>query len=60
MSEEQITVAQIPDISLQYEGRVVKDARVGYSGFIVGAEHLLEIVQSLRDELGFDYLSSVT
>lgn len=60
MGEEQITVAQIPDISLQYEGRVVKDTRAGYSGFIVGAEHLLEIVKSLRDELGFDYLSSVT
>ncbi|MRR31770.1 NADH-quinone oxidoreductase subunit C, partial [bacterium] len=60
MTEEQVTVAQIPDISLQFDGRVVKDTRVGYSGFVVGAENLLEVVKSLRDEWGFDYLSSVT
>ena len=60
MTEEQVTVAQIPDISLQFDGQVTKDTRVGYSGFIVGAENLLEVVKSLRDEWGFDYLSSVT
>jgi len=60
MSEEQITVAQVPDISQLFDGKVFTDTRPGYSGFIVGAENLLGVMQSLRDEWGFDYLSSVT
>lgn len=60
MSEELITVAQIPDITAQFEGWVTADTRPGYSGFIVGPEHLLDVTQGLRDRLGFDFLSSVT
>ncbi|MCA9980785.1 MAG: NADH-quinone oxidoreductase subunit C, partial [Anaerolineales bacterium] len=36
------------------------DTREGYQGLIVPPEDLLEVAQTLRDELGFDYLSSVT
>lgn len=60
MSEEQITVAQVPDISTIFEGWAVSDTRPGYSGFIVEKEHLLDIALDLRDKLGFDFLSSVT
>ncbi len=60
MSEEQITVAQIPDITTIFEGWVTAETRPGYSGFVVGTDHLLEVVQELRDRLGFDFLSSVT
>lgn len=60
MSEEQLTVAQVPDITMQFEGWVTADTRPGYSGFIVDSEHLLEVAQGLRDKLGYDFLSSVT
>lgn len=39
---------------------VVDDPREGYEGVIVDAEHLLEAGRLLRDQLGFNFLSSVT
>jgi len=60
MSEQTITVAQVPDITTRYEGWAVADTRPGFSGFIVEKDHLLEVAQDIRDNLGFDYLSSVT
>src|SRR5512139_1184711 len=36
------------------------DERAGYEGYIVKSEHLLSFMQRLRDDLGYDYLSSVT
>lgn len=36
------------------------DERTGYSGFIVNAGHLVEVARSLRDDDGYDYLSSIT
>ncbi len=36
------------------------DARPNYSGLMVPADKLLEVAQNLRDEQGFNYLSSVT
>ncbi|MGB5061512.1 MAG: NADH-quinone oxidoreductase subunit C, partial [Candidatus Promineifilaceae bacterium] len=39
---------------------VVDDPRDGYSGLVVSADKLTEIALALRDDLGFDYLSSVT
>ena len=39
---------------------VSDDEREGYSGVIVQANKLLEVARSIRDELGFDYLSSAT
>ncbi len=60
MSEQQITVAQVPDIAVRFEGWVTPDTRPGYSGFIVEKDHLLEVAQDLRNNLGFDFLSSVT
>jgi len=39
---------------------VSADARPGYQGVMVLAEHLREVAQYIRDDLGYDYLSSVT
>jgi NADH-quinone oxidoreductase subunit C/D len=36
------------------------DERKGYAGFIVPAEKLVEFANGLRDEFGYDFLSSVT
>jgi len=36
------------------------DERPGYEGYIIKAEHLLSFMQRIRDDLGYDYLSSVT
>lgn len=36
------------------------DDRTGYRGYIVDASHLVDIARVLRDEDGYDYLSSVT
>lgn len=39
---------------------LVDDPRERFSGLMVPADKLLEVGKALRDELGFDYLSSVT
>ena len=36
------------------------DTRPGYSGWLVDKTHLVEFATALRDEFGYDYLSSVT
>ncbi|MGB9669027.1 MAG: NADH-quinone oxidoreductase subunit C, partial [Anaerolineales bacterium] len=48
------------DLEQKFPQTVKKDDRNGYEGFIVGPDHLLEVAQSIRDELGYDYLSSIT
>lgn len=44
----------------RFPEEVQDDSRVGYTGLMVSAEKLPEIATALRDELGFNYLSSVT
>jgi NADH-quinone oxidoreductase subunit C/D len=39
---------------------VAADTRTSYSGYIVNPERLVEVATALRDEFGYDYLSSVT
>lgn len=39
---------------------VTADERQGYEGWIVPAEKLIEVATALRDEFGYDLLSSVT
>ncbi len=48
------------DLIKKYPEAVIADGRKGYSGYIVKPENLVEIATFLRDELGYDYLSSVT
>ena len=44
----------------RFDGEVHSDTREGYEGYIVAANMLPEVANVLRDELGYDYLSSVT
>jgi NADH-quinone oxidoreductase subunit C/D len=48
------------DLSARFPGILSADPRPGYSGWIVEKDHLLEFATALRDELGYDYLSSIT
>ena len=59
MSEE-ILVEEKDELEERFPGMVTVDDRTGYEGYIVSAENLVEFVRSLRDELGYDFLSSVT
>jgi NADH-quinone oxidoreductase subunit C/D len=44
----------------KYPEAVRDDTRSGYSGIIVDRAALVEVAQAIRDELGFNYLSSAT
>ncbi|NPA31263.1 MAG: NADH-quinone oxidoreductase subunit D [Chloroflexi bacterium] len=49
-----------PDLTARFPDLVTPDTRKGYSGYIVKPEGLLEFARALRDEYGYDYLSSLT
>jgi NADH-quinone oxidoreductase subunit D/NADH-quinone oxidoreductase subunit C/D len=44
----------------KFPDAVKDDSRHGYSGVIVDKNRLVEVATSIRDELGYDYLSSAT
>lgn len=44
----------------KYPGIVNDDSRDGYTGIMVDRKRLVEVATTMRDELGFDYLSSAT
>jgi NADH-quinone oxidoreductase subunit C/D len=48
------------DLTHIFPDIVSRDERVNYEGYMVKPQHLTSIMQRLRDELGYDYLSSVT
>ncbi|MBE3038688.1 MAG: NADH-quinone oxidoreductase subunit D [Chloroflexi bacterium] len=52
--------AQTLDLSARFPGVLNPDTRPGYSGWILDNANLLKFATALRDELGYDYLSSVT
>lgn len=53
--------AEVTDeILARFPDFVTADTRKGYQGYVVKAENLIEFATALRDELGYDYLSSVT
>jgi len=51
---------QVNDLIQHFPETVTADTRKGYSGYIVQADNLIEVATFIRDELGYDYLSSVT
>jgi NADH-quinone oxidoreductase subunit C/D len=59
MSDQSLIIENI-DLSTRFPGVVVLDERKGYEGYLVRPENLLEFASFLRDEAGYDYLSSVT
>ncbi len=52
--------ATILDLAARFPGILNPDARPGYSGWIVDNSNLQTFATALRDELGYDFLSSVT
>lgn len=44
----------------KFPGVITDDARDGYTGILVDRNKLVDVATSMRDELGFDYLSSAT
>lgn len=44
----------------RFPDAVSDDERTGYEGLMVAADYITEVATALRDDLGFNYLSSVT
>jgi NADH-quinone oxidoreductase subunit C/D len=57
---DQIPTPPPDPILTRFPESVSLDERKGYSGYIVKPNHLKEFATYLRDNLGYDYLSSVT
>lgn len=54
------TIATAQDLSSSFPGWLTPDPRPGYKGYLVPVDHLYDFVRKMRDELGYDYLNSVT
>src|SRR6266404_5289270 len=52
--------ATIADLQTRYPDAVKVDDRKGYSGIIVANDKLVEVATAIRDQYGFNYLSSAT
>lgn len=57
---EQETMQLQDTLEEKFPGAITGDERQGYEGYIVETAKLVEIAKSLRDDLGYDYLSSIT
>jgi NADH:ubiquinone oxidoreductase subunit D/NADH:ubiquinone oxidoreductase subunit C len=58
MSENEAKVKD--DLIERFPELLKADERQGYEGYIVESSHLVEFAQKIRDDMGYDYLSSVT
>jgi NADH-quinone oxidoreductase subunit C/D len=54
------TVSQDTELTARFPGAVAADERKGYEGYLVQPEALLDFALYLRDEAGYDFLTSVT
>ncbi|MCH7663813.1 MAG: NADH-quinone oxidoreductase subunit C, partial [Chloroflexi bacterium] len=59
MTEQTAPVVEAA-IETRFPSVVSADERKGYEGFICKPEDLVEVATVLRDEMGYDYLSSIT
>ena len=57
---DQTSTPVVTDLVTRFPEWVKLDARPGFQGYLVDPAHLLECAQVVRDEMGYDYLSSVT
>jgi len=57
---ENETERTLDPIEEKFPGSVTRDERAGYEGYIVAADELKSFARTIRDDLGYDYLSSVT
>lgn len=56
---EEVLVAEKTELEVRFP-EITKDERDGYQGYIVPSDKLIEFATILRDEYGYDFLSSVT
>ncbi|MEX2160614.1 MAG: NADH-quinone oxidoreductase subunit C [Anaerolineales bacterium] len=52
--------AEPTELEKRFPGAVKRDARPGYTGHIVEAGRLREVATAIRDEMGYDFLASLT
>ena len=58
---ETLDVGQsIEYLKQRFPGLVTDDTRQGYSGIVVSRDQLVDVATAIRDDLGFNYLSSAT
>jgi NADH:ubiquinone oxidoreductase subunit D/NADH:ubiquinone oxidoreductase subunit C len=57
---DQTQTPVVTDLVARFPEWVKPDSRPGFQGYLVDPAHLLECAQAVRDEMGYDYLSSVT
>ncbi len=69
MTDQSITPARTETLDVgqsieylkqRFPEAVKDDTRQGYGGVIIDSGQLLEVAQAIRDDLGYDYLSSAT
>ncbi|HEX8992382.1 MAG TPA: NADH-quinone oxidoreductase subunit D [Anaerolineales bacterium] len=48
------------DLAQRFPGSVTADTRPGYIGWMVNKDDLIQVATTIRDELGYDLLSSIT
>ena len=53
-------ITETIDLAAKFPGEVSADTRPGYSGWMVAKDSLLKVAGAIRDELGYDLLSSLT
>ena len=54
------SVVSLEDFYSRYQDLLVPDQRQGFEGYLISTDHLIDFCRSLRDEAGYEYLSSVT
>lgn len=58
MSDATLTIDN--DVKQQFSGILIQDERDGYEGYVVPTDNLIQVVSYLKNEMGYDYLTSLT
>lgn len=60
MSEQLASIGTGINLASQFPEWVTVDSRPGYQGWLIKADHLIDVATAIRDQYGYDYLSSIT
>jgi NADH-quinone oxidoreductase subunit C/D len=52
--------AGLENVEAKFSEIITPDERAGHEGYLIDADHVLDFAKNIRDEFGYDYLSSVT
>ena len=53
-------ITETIDLAARFPGAATADSRPGYSGWMVDKDSLIKVATVIRDEFGYDLLSSLT